>query len=101
LALAGLGRLNEALDEGTKATQLDRLGQIAWYALANAYLKRDQIDQAIKSLDTGLAADPNYRFSYQLRAEAHRRAGHDGEAEKDQSKFEQLQAQYMANFHYN
>jgi predicted Zn-dependent protease len=99
LALAGLGRLDEAMEEAIKATQLHSLEALAWFALANVHLKQDQIIEAIKSLDTGLAADPHYRFSYQLRAEAHRRAGHEEEADKDQTKFDQLQAQYMANLH--
>jgi predicted Zn-dependent protease len=97
MALAGLGRVDEAMEEAIKATELHSLEALAWYALADAYLKQDQVEQAIKSLDTGLAADPHYRFLYQLRAEAHRRAGHDLEADRDQSKFDQLQTQFRAN----
>ncbi len=97
LALAGLGRIDEAKEEAVKATELHDLEALAWYALANVYFKREQFDQAITSLDTGLAADPHYRFSYQLRAEAHRCAGHETEADRDQSKFDQLERQFMAN----
>lgn len=97
LALAGLGRLDEAMEEAIKATELNKLEALAWYALANLQLKQNQIDQAIESLDTGLAADPHFRFSYQLRAEAHSCAGHKIEADRDQSKFDQLQTQFMAN----
>lgn len=97
IALAGSGRLDEAKEEAIKATELHSLEALAWYALADIHIKQDQFEEAIKSLDTGLAADPHYRFSYQLRAEAHRRAGYELEADKDQSKFDQLQAQFMAN----
>ncbi len=97
LALAGLGRVDEAMEEAIKATELHNLEALAWYALANIHLKKDQFDEAIKCLDTGLEADPHYRFSYQLRAAAHRRAGHEVEADSDQSKFDQLQTQFMAD----
>ena len=97
LALAGLGRVDEAMEEAIKATELHSLEALAWYALANVHLKKDQLEQAIECLDTGLAADSHYRFSYQLRADAHRRAGHDVEADSDQSKFDQLQTQFMTD----
>ena len=97
LALAGLGRVDEALDEAIKATELHDLEALAWYALANAHFKQGQVEQAISDLNTGLEADPHFRFSYLLRAEAHRLAGHAVEADKDQSRFDQLQTKFMAN----
>jgi tetratricopeptide (TPR) repeat protein len=97
LALAGLGRVDEALDEAIKATELHNLEALAWYALANAHLKQGQVEQAISDLNTGLEADPHFRISYLLRAEAHRRAGHEVEADRDKSKFDQLQTKFMAN----
>ncbi len=97
LALVGMECLDEGIEEAIKATQLHNLEALAWYALANARLKQDQLEHAVKCLDTGLAADPHYRFLCQLRAEAHRRAGHDVEADSDQSKFDQLQTQFMAD----
>ncbi len=97
LALAGLGRVDEALDEAIKATELHNLEALAWYALANAHLKQGQVEQAISDLNTGLEADPHFRFSYLLRAEAHRLAGHEVEADRDKSKFDHLQTKFMAN----
>ncbi|MBA4073651.1 MAG: hypothetical protein C0508_01335 [Cyanobacteria bacterium PR.023] len=97
LALAELGRVDEALDDAIKATELHDLEALAWYALANVHLKQGQVEQAISDLNTGLEADPHFRFSYLLRAEAHRLAGHAVEADKDQSKFDQRQTKFMAN----
>ncbi|MBS1992380.1 MAG: tetratricopeptide repeat protein [Cyanobacteria bacterium SZAS LIN-3] len=100
LALAGMGRVEEALEEAGKATQAHPWKVLAWYALANAQLKQNQFELAIESLDTGLEADPHDRHVYQLRAEAHRLAGNEEQAVRDQAKFDQLHAQYMADFNY-
>ncbi|MBP9093110.1 hypothetical protein KBI23_18940, partial [bacterium] len=47
LALAGLERVDEAMEEAIKATELHSLEALGWYALADAHLKQDQLEQAI------------------------------------------------------
>jgi hypothetical protein len=52
-------------------SQNDRRANLAWLALAEAHLKKDQIDQAIESLNTGLTANPHaFHKSFPVRAES-------------------------------
>lgn len=97
LALAGLGRVEEALEAGRKATEVHPLEPRGWHSLANAQLEKGEVAEAIKSLDRGLSADPHDRLSYQLRAQAHRLAGDDKKACVDQARYDQLQSKFIAN----
>lgn len=97
LALAGLERFEESLEAGQKATGLQPLQAFGWYSLANGYLKSGQVTEALDCLNTALANNSNSRYSYQLRAQVHLQAGDRFQAAKDQAKYDELQAKFLAN----
>ncbi len=97
LALSGLERFEEALDAGQKATTLQPRLAFGWYSLANGYLKSGQLSKSLECLDTALTNDPHNRYSYQLRAQVHLRVGDKIQAAKDQAKYDELQAKFIAN----
>jgi tetratricopeptide (TPR) repeat protein len=98
LALSGLERFEEALDAGQKATTLQPWLAFGWYSLANGYLKSGQVSEALNCLNTALTNDPHNRYSYQLRAQVHLQAGDEIQAAKDQAKYDELQAKFVANW---
>lgn len=98
LALAGLERLEEALDAGQRATTLQPLQAFGWYSLANAYFKNGQVSESLDCLNTALTNDPQNRYSYQLRAQVQLRVGDKIQAAKDQAKYDELQAKFVANW---
>ncbi len=97
LALAGLGRLEEALDEGLSAARLQPLQAFSQYSLANAYLKNDQASEALDCLNIAITNNSHSRYSYQLRAQVHLQLGDKVQAAKDQAKYDELQAKFVAN----
>jgi tetratricopeptide (TPR) repeat protein len=97
LALAGVGRIDEALEVAQKATKLQPLESFGWYSLANAYWQKEQIDEALKSLTTAIEANPHDRWSYGMRADLYKQVGDQVKAEKDRAHYTELQSKLMAN----
>ena len=98
LALAGLERLEEARESGRKATTLQPLQAFGWYSLANAYFKNGQVSESLDCLNTALTNDPHKRYCYQLRAQVHLQAGDKVQAARDQAKYDELQAKFVAGW---
>ena len=60
LFLTQLGRLDEALAEGTRAVELDPLGLIPNSHLAHLYYYARRFDEALAQTRTVMELDPNY-----------------------------------------
>jgi tetratricopeptide (TPR) repeat protein len=98
LALTGLERFEEAIAAGKKATSLQPLQAFGWYSLANAYLKSGLVSEALDCLNTALTNDPHNRYCYQLRAQVHLQVGDKIQGARDQVKYDELQAKFVANW---
>jgi tetratricopeptide (TPR) repeat protein len=66
LALAGMGRFEEALRELKRALELDPLSTAGNHALALGFFKARQYDQSIEQGRRTLELDPNFIFAHWL-----------------------------------
>jgi len=66
LALAGMGRFEEALRELKRALELDPLSSAGNHALALGFFKARQYDQSIEQGRRTLELDPNFIFAHWL-----------------------------------
>lgn|GEM_PF-4579108 len=97
IALAELGRLEEATAEAAEALKLNRASEAVQYALGAIHFKANQLTQSLEHLNTAIAINSHCKSAYSKRAEVFRSLGKVAEAESDETRAHLLQTQYMAD----
>ncbi|MCR4411209.1 MAG: tetratricopeptide repeat protein, partial [Thermoguttaceae bacterium] len=95
-ALAGLDRLDEALDASTRHVELAPRSVVGWFRRGQIHFRLEQYDQAKRCHETALRLDPEARPVYHALARTCERLGQTQEAEKHRQEFARREAKYRA-----
>ena len=88
------GKYQLAVDEYTKAIQLDPDYLFAYNNRGNAYIELGEYQTAIEDYDKAIQLDPDYARAYNNRGIAYRRLSQDAEADADLTKACSLDSKY-------
>ena len=95
LALAHLGRPDEASAAAAAALRMNAQCESVQSSVGKAFLKSNKLPRALEHLNNAIAINSHCKCAYESRAEVYRLMGKFSEAESDLFRVEQLQAQYM------